>query len=62
MKTLRYVALFFGLLYSVLIVHAFCFDSPAKKREINALASRMKHVELSLSFKESAYKGFVYVP
>jgi len=62
MKTLRYVALFFGLLYSVIILHALSFESQTKAKEIQSLASRMKYTELSLSFKESAYKGFVYVP
>ena len=43
MKTLRYVALFFGLLYSVIILHALSFESQTKAKEIQSLASRMKY-------------------
>jgi hypothetical protein len=62
MKTLRLVALIFGLLYGALFVHYMSFDTDTKTKELEMLASRMRHVELSLSFKEPAYKGFVYVP
>lgn len=61
MKLLRYATLVFGSVFIVLSLHYLLYDRDAKKHAIDEVASRMKHSELSLSFKEKAYKGFVYV-
>ncbi len=61
MKHIRLTLLFFGCVYTMLILHYALYDHHGKENAIKEVASRMKHGELSLSFKENAYKGFVYV-
>ena len=60
MKTIRYIALSFGMVYAILIVHYSVFDNHTKREAIEEVASRTKHTELSLNFKDKAYKGFIY--
>lgn len=61
MKTIRYIAFFFGMVYAILIMHYSLFDSHTKREAIKTVASQTKYSELSLSFKDKAYKGFIYV-
>ena len=60
MKNLYRIAFFFGIAYSLLVLHYALFDRESKTQEIGAVASRLKYIAPSLSFKGKEYERFVY--
>ncbi|MGD9595526.1 hypothetical protein [Wolinella succinogenes] len=60
MRFISFLALFFGLAYGAIWLHYLGFDRAKKSQELEKIASKMRHIEPSLSFKGASYKEFVY--
>jgi len=58
-KFLAFLALFFGLSYTLLAAHYLSFDHKAKQDELREI-SKITRVNLASSFSLKEQKGFVY--
>lgn len=59
MKFLAFLALFFGLSYTLLAAHYLSFDHKAKQDELREI-SKITRANAAFSFNQKGQKGFVY--
>lgn len=62
MKFLAMLGTFFSLLYLGMTVHLLSAPTQKKAEEIGTLSLHVKDAKPSLSFPNTAYQRFVYVP
>ena len=60
MKFLSKIAVFFAIIYLVLVVHSLRYEATDKGEAIALLSVHVKDVEPSLSYRSNEYKRFVY--